>query len=73
MNRGEIIRLSKTVRLSSVQNGEKIVDLGAHDCRLRNFLPKCDYVGIDAAPKVEGIIRWNLENGLPPQILREKF
>lgn len=54
MNRGEIIRLSKTVRLSTVQNGEKILDLGAHDCRLRNSLPKCDYIGIDIAPKVVG-------------------
>ena len=73
MNKGEMIRLSKSVKLASVKPHEKVLDLGCGDCKLKKFLPDVDYLGIDIKKKAKNVIEWDLERGLPPEIRKRKF
>jgi SAM-dependent methyltransferase len=57
------IRIEKSVKLANVSGGEKILDLGCGDMKLRQFLPDTiEYTGIDINV---GTIHHDLEKGLP--------
>lgn len=78
------IRHKKSVELANVQDNETILDLGCGDCKIKDFLPDVNYIGIDFKSLMtdhsyltsipnEDIIDWNLESGLPPIIKKKKF
>ena len=68
-NRGEEwSRLSRAARLAEVSKGSRVLDLGARDAGLLNFLPQfVQYQGIDIAPEfasAQVMIR-DLSMGIP--------
>ena len=65
------IRLKKIVKMSRVKKGDKVLDLGCKDNELKKFLPEVDYIGVDIDGKPD--IKYNLEMGLPKEILNKKF
>jgi 2-polyprenyl-3-methyl-5-hydroxy-6-metoxy-1,4-benzoquinol methylase len=70
-NKGEAIRLKKSIKLADVRLGEKVLDLGCGDMSLKQMLsPDVNYVGID---KNGGAIEYDLEDGLPKAIKNQKF
>lgn len=67
----EIFRLKKSVKLSGVKDRERVLDVGCGESIIKRFLPRSvDYTGVDITGG-RGIIKWNLEKGLPP--LNVKF
>jgi len=67
------LRFKKAVELAEVQKGERVLDLGSRNAILLNFLPNCNYIGLDIEPTNENVIKTDLENGLPLEIKEKKF
>jgi len=65
------VRMKKMVQLSKVKIGDRVLDLGCGNKKLRKFLPKVHYIGVDIKGKPD--IKHNLEKGLPKKIYDEKF
>lgn len=72
MKSDEEIRFRKAIWLADIRGGEKVLDLGCGPGKIRNFLPKVEYMGVDLKKYNDNIV-WNLERGLPPEVRRKKF
>lgn len=66
------LRFKKAIELSEVKPGEKVLDLGCGNKKLKEFLPKVEYLGVDVK-KYNGVLQHNLEKGLPKKIKKQKF
>jgi 2-polyprenyl-3-methyl-5-hydroxy-6-metoxy-1,4-benzoquinol methylase len=77
------IRFQKVIKEANIQDGFKILDLGGGDGILKKYIPKrVDYLLIDYLPKrkfynpltkVGDYINYNLEDGLPESVKKQKF
>jgi len=78
------IRLIKPVQEARLRDGDKVLDLGAHDGKILHFIKaKIDYTSVDYMktfkeyyPNKEfpkHVVDYNLEKGLPPKIKKQKY
>jgi 2-polyprenyl-3-methyl-5-hydroxy-6-metoxy-1,4-benzoquinol methylase len=70
--KAELIRWAKVVSVSEIKKGERVLDLGCGKMMLKRFLPQVRYTGIDISGN-KGIIKWDLEKGLPATIRKRRF
>lgn len=60
------------VRLSEIKSSDKVLDIGCRNQILKFYLPfNIDYTGIDKSYNPD--IKWDIEKGLPRQIMMSKF
>ena len=69
--KGKEIRMKKTVKAADLKQGDKILDLGAGNNELLDYINvPINYTGID---KYAGSYRHDLEKGLPVDISYQKY
>jgi len=78
--KAKLIRIKKAIKMADIKEGDKILDLGCGNCELFFCLPPyISYYGIDKKSNVYlgnifyKTIIWDLEKGLPSEILNQKF
>ncbi len=78
------IRLQAPVKWANLKNGDKVLDLGAHDGKILYFISeKIDYTSVDYMETFnayyperdfpKNVINHNLEKGIPQKLKKQKF